>query len=169
MNSTYGRAPLAVQFTDQSVGNPISWYWEFGDGTSSALQNPVHVYNLSGVYSVTLTAYNGVNKGIGIWNNAITVTDGIVPLPTPTPAPFVINPAFNGTPVTGTAPLQVTFQDLSTGNPTYWLWKFGDGKYSLAQNATHWFLTPGKYTVSLQVQNKISSGTLSKAGYIVVL
>ena len=168
MNETYGPAPLAVQFTDESFGNPTSWYWQFGDGKNSTEQNPINVYTMPGVYSVVLYASNGKNRGVGVWNNAITVTNGIVPKPTATPVPSDITTAFTATPVTGTAPLQVTFQDLSTGNPTYWLWKFGDGKFSLQKNPTHWYYNPGTYSVSLQVQNKKSGGSLTKQGFIVV-
>ena len=58
---TTGRSPLAVQFTDQSTGSPRLWYWNFGDGTTSTKQNPVHTYrNLINTqyYTVTLTVSN---------------------------------------------------------------------------------------------------------------
>lgn len=48
----------AVQFTDQSTESPSSWNWDFGDGTSSTLQNPQHVYNSAGTMTVVLTAAN---------------------------------------------------------------------------------------------------------------
>ncbi len=50
--------PLTVQFTDQSTpgGYPIiNWFWTFGDGETSTVQNPVHTYLNPGVYTVTLT------------------------------------------------------------------------------------------------------------------
>jgi PKD repeat protein len=50
-------APLAVQFTDLSVAgdNPlVSWLWQFGDGSTSTNQNPMHVYTTAGVYTATL-------------------------------------------------------------------------------------------------------------------
>lgn len=43
-----------VSFQDQSLTNPIGWYWNFGDGTISTLQNPTHTYNSLGTYTVTL-------------------------------------------------------------------------------------------------------------------
>ncbi len=46
-----------VSFTDQSSGSPTSWFWNFGDGSSSNQQNPTHQYTLPGTYSVTLTIY----------------------------------------------------------------------------------------------------------------
>lgn len=49
----------AVQFTDRSEGNPTSWLWDFGDGTSSTLQNPVKVFTGNWVLrEVSLTVTN---------------------------------------------------------------------------------------------------------------
>jgi uncharacterized protein (TIGR02145 family) len=47
-----------VDFTDQSIDNPTSWSWSFGDGGTSTLQNPSHTYSTAGIYTVTLTASN---------------------------------------------------------------------------------------------------------------
>jgi hypothetical protein len=47
-----------IQFTDSSVGSPISWAWSFGDGTTSSSQNPVHTYGTSGDLEVTLGVTN---------------------------------------------------------------------------------------------------------------
>lgn len=54
-DQTSGSAPLTVRFTDTSTGNPTSWKWEFGDGTSSNDQNPTHTYSGPGEYTVALT------------------------------------------------------------------------------------------------------------------
>jgi len=56
---TYGRAPLRVQFIDQSYGNPNRWTWSFGDGGFSYQKNPYHTYLKKGTFSVRLT----VNRG----------------------------------------------------------------------------------------------------------
>ena len=50
-----GQFPLTVQFTDQSGGSSTAWYWDFGDGETSADQNPVHTYLSAGTYDVNLT------------------------------------------------------------------------------------------------------------------
>jgi len=55
---TSGQAPLSVTFSDQSAGALTSWAWDFGDGGTSTAQNPVHVYQNAGTYSVSLTISN---------------------------------------------------------------------------------------------------------------
>ncbi len=53
-------ASTPVQFTDQSLNSPTSWFWDFGDLGTSNLQNPTHVYAAAGSYTVTLIACNCV-------------------------------------------------------------------------------------------------------------
>ncbi|MDP3396888.1 MAG: PKD domain-containing protein [Methanoregula sp.] len=57
-NVTSGDVPLTVRFTDQSTGFPDSFAWDFGDGTTSTQQNPVHTYTSRGRYTVNLTVTN---------------------------------------------------------------------------------------------------------------
>ena len=56
-NVTSGYTPLTVQFTDLSI-NATGWNWNFGDGTNSTEQNPIHTYSSAGSYIVNLTASN---------------------------------------------------------------------------------------------------------------
>jgi len=58
---------------------------------------------------------------------------------------------FSATPISGTAPLAVSFSDKSTGSITSWRWDFGDNSISTMENPSHTYNTPGKYTVSLTV------------------
>ena len=55
---TSGEAPLMVQFTDKSSNGPTSWLWDFGDGETSGLQNPMHEYKAPSSYTVNLTTHN---------------------------------------------------------------------------------------------------------------
>jgi PKD repeat protein len=75
-----GARPLTVAFTDASTQSPTSWYWQFGDGTSSNLQNPSHIYNSYGSFTVSLIAYNhGGSDGetkIGYVNVSYTPQSG---------------------------------------------------------------------------------------------
>lgn len=59
---TVGTAPLQVDFTDLSVGDIISWEWHFGDGATSTLQHPSHVFLSSGEYDIALTVTNALGK-----------------------------------------------------------------------------------------------------------
>jgi PKD repeat protein len=83
-------------------------------------------------------------------------------LPTPTAN-------FSATPTSGPAPLAVSFTDLSTGSPTSWLWTFGDGATSSAQNPGHTYATPGVYDVSLRATNGTGSNTLVRGAYVSAL
>ncbi len=47
-----------VAFTDASSGTPASWSWSFGDGSTSTLQNPSHIYAAKGTYTASLTTAN---------------------------------------------------------------------------------------------------------------
>lgn len=67
-----------VYFNDQSTDVPQSWNWNFGDGNSSTAQNPVHNYNNSGSYTVTLV----VNNTLGADTTIATVTISLPALPT---------------------------------------------------------------------------------------
>lgn len=59
-----GNVPLTVFFTDVSSNTPTSWFWEFGDGSNSTLQNPNHTYTRSGFRTVNLTATNSAGSNV---------------------------------------------------------------------------------------------------------
>lgn len=109
---------------------------------------------------MTLRALNNQTGGYAVWNNYITVTDGPVVEPTPTPVPGKITTQFSAYPTTGNAPLIVDFKDLSIGNPVSWNWDFGDGSYSSVPDPTHTYTSPGSYPVTLSVTNKDFGGSL---------
>ncbi len=70
-----GTNPLSVQFTDLTTESPISWLWDFGDGQTSTEQNPEHLYQNSGTYSVTLNATNRALGASLLKTDYILVTD----------------------------------------------------------------------------------------------
>ncbi len=76
---------------------------------------------------------------------------------------------FSADPLTGYAPLEVKFRDLSGGNISDWLWQFGDGTSSTLQNPVHTYTSPGTYTVTLSVNAEGTGKTISKTDYINVL
>ena len=75
---------------------------------------------------------------------------------------------FTATPLTGGVPLTVTFTDLSTNNPTSWLWNFGDpvNTTSVEKNPTHIYSLPGNYSVELTATNDGGSNKTVRQGYI---
>ena len=73
---------------------------------------------------------------------------------------------FSADPTSGYLPLEVTFSDLSTGNPTSWLWEFGDGENSTAQNPVHNYTSSGSYNVTLTSCNNDGCDSITKTGYI---
>lgn len=86
--------------------------------------------------------------------------------PPPPPPPPVAN--FTATPLSGTAPLFVTFTDTSTNTPNAWDWDFGDGGSSVSQNPTYTFTTPGDFDISLLASNTGGSDSEVKTGYVSV-
>ncbi|MEJ7625276.1 MAG: PKD domain-containing protein [Ferruginibacter sp.] len=152
-----GCAPLVVNFTDQSTGNPTQWRWDLGNGTISFLQNPSVTYFNPGQYSIKLVAQNASGADSIIKTQYITIF-----------AQPVVN--FSGSPLSGCFPLPVQFTDMSTpGNGTIfqWEWDFGDGNTSTLQNPSHIYTAGGNYNVSLRITN--SNGcfkTLTRLQYI---
>lgn len=151
-----GTLPLTVSFTDASSGNITSYLWHFGDGITSTLQNPVHIYVAAGVYTVSLTV-----SGPGGSDTLTRVGYVTVNEPPPTAD-------FAGAPLTGIAPLTVTFTSSSTGVITGYLWAFGDGITSTVPNPIHTYLSPGLYGVTLTVSGPGGSDTLTRPDYITV-
>ena len=153
---TAGPAPLTVTFTDQSSGNITGWLWDSGDGASSTMQSPVHVYRSPGSYGVTLTVSGPGGTNSLVRSNLISVGE---------PPPVA---AFGATPTSGLAPLSVAFSDQSTGSVASWLWTFGDGASSTLRNPVHVYTSPGSYGVTLAVSGPGGSNSLLRSNLISV-
>ncbi len=142
MNLAGGFVPLTEHFTDTSSGNPNCWQWNFGDGSTSNVQNPTHIYNSIGTYAVTLD--------VGTDGNYVTTSSETVYVYP------MMQASYSVTPSSGIAPLTVHLTDTSTGNPTWWEWQIqkggpGDPPPSYEQNPTFVLTTPGEYGVYLQI------------------
>ena len=138
----------SVSFYDYSMGNPTVWEWNFGDGTTSAEQNPVHSYAENGVYEVNLKIENPATQCISSYMSYVYIGDTIV------------NPcqAFFGT-FQGSNPFEIVFVDKSMGDIASWVWDFGDGTVSSEQNPVHVYSTAGVYFVTLTIQTTDNSCT----------
>ena len=125
-------------FTNQSSGL-ASVSWDFGDGTSSVLYDPTHVYTASGTYQVTLTGISQTNGCAASVMHPVVVSTNPVA-------------AFVAAPTSGCMPLVVNFANAST-NTSFQSWDFGDGNFSGQVNPTHTFTSAGNFTVKLYVEN----------------
>ncbi|MDD2636937.1 MAG: PKD domain-containing protein, partial [Bacteroidales bacterium] len=73
-NQTFGCDNLTVNFTDESSNNPTSWFWEFGDGSSTSSEvNPIHTYSVPGIYNVSLTVTNAEGSNSVTYESYITI------------------------------------------------------------------------------------------------
>lgn len=150
-NVTSGCAPLTVQFTNQALGNPTAWSWEFPGGTpsSSSQQNPVVTYNAPGNYDVTLIVTNAFGNDTLTQSGFISVT--------PPPAANFFSAA-NG--------LTVSFVNLSSDATTYH-WDFGDGSESTEENPGHTYGADGTYTVTLTATGPCGVNTTTQTVTII--
>lgn len=153
-SNQHGPAPFMVSFADTSRGDtPMSYAWDFGDGTTSDRQNPTHTYMTNGEYTVSLTVTN--QYGSDTKNVAGFIAVGNPPVA-----------GFSATPQDGSLPLTVAFTDTSMNSPSAWQWDFGDGASSAEQNPSHTYTQPGIYAVRLKVTNIFGSDTLSQTNLI---
>jgi len=144
----------SVSFTDLSssaAGVPITSYqWEFGDSTQSVDPNPTHVYNNSGIFTISLL----VTDSVGC-SSTISKQINIYKKPD---AGFVTGKACSG--------LDVVFADTSKAYNTgiiYWSWNFGNGNTSLNANPVTQYLSAQNYLITLIVNDGNGCGdTLSK-------
>ena len=120
-----------VKFEDKSFGGVTSWLWDFGDDTTSAVQNPTHSYATSGTYPVKLTVRS-------YWNATSNKTLDV------TTRDWT---AFTAAPRSGAIPLIVTFTPEQAFSYSHW--EFGDGA-ELQQPGTvhHTYLTNGTFSVT---------------------
>ena len=156
-STTSGPAPLSLNFLNASTGSITSYAWDFGDGTSSTDQAPIHVYAAAGVFTVKLTVTGPGGSNTQTRSNYLTVT-------TP-PAPVA---QFTGSPTSGVAPLAVSFANSSTGSITSYAWDFGDGATSTLASPSHSYAAAGVYTVKLTVTGPGGSNTQTRSNYLTV-
>ncbi len=138
-----------ISTSNPLTGNTITdWFWDFGNGQTSLLQNPLYVYPAAGTYTVKHWIRTDKNC------NSDTMTKTVVINPLPTANFTSSNPLCE----TKT----VTFTDGSAANAgtlTGWAWAFGDGSTAAIQNPVHTYTTAGTYNVTLQVTS--SKGCVS--------
>jgi PKD repeat protein len=118
---------------------PTAWYWEFGDGSVSDTQNPVHTYADTGYYTVCLTIWAGDSCTNTYCEEIYT---GIITPPGGCES-FILPLSMYG--------LTVDFQGYTVSQyPTDYMWEFGDGVSGNGQYVSHTYSAPGMYNVTLQ-------------------
>ncbi len=148
-----GNIPLEVHFTNlSSEGLYDASLWDFGDGETSADQNPVHIYTQSGTYTVKLTVTGQGGTDTMIQTQVVQVL------------PVTAN--FSASTTSGQVPLTVQFTNQTSGQYTSVLWDFGDGTTGTEDNPSHTYQDSGIYTVSLKVDGPYGSSMAIKENYI---
>ena len=132
-----------ILFTDLSESKVVSWYWDFGDGTTSKLKNPSHLYKSEGIYTVTLSTIDAT--GFCTDSKSTKITIGFSPC----------NAYFDFTVDKKTA----TFLNGSEGDMLKYYWTFGDGTVSVLKDPVHQYMKDAIYEVSLSIRN--ADGTCS--------
>lgn len=146
-----GCSPWPVTFSNVTIGQADSFFWDFGDGLTSTTMDSLvqHTYYTGAndtTYTITLVATNGCGSDTA--NYTITVL------------PNNITAFFNTDTTSGCAPLTVNFTQYSIG-ATNWHWNLGNGNVSTDQNATATYDTAGVYTATLFADNGCSYDTVS--------
>ena len=171
MQPSQGQVPLSVYFVDNSDGTPIDWRWDFGDGYTGEGQQVMHTYFEPGLFTIRMkvTDESGTTDTLEI-PKAITVINN--PFFTNLPKIPAVIPSFQAdfrvSKKAGTAPLQVSFFDLSTGDPSGWKWDFGDGTHDDIQNPVHIYQNPGFFTIKLTTDKESSMSSKELKNYISV-
>ncbi|MEY2918628.1 MAG: hypothetical protein RIS73_2342, partial [Bacteroidota bacterium] len=132
-------------------------FWDFGDGTTSALQNPSHTYPLQGNYTVKLyiTTIDGCTDS-SVFVNAVRAGN----------KSFA---NFSALPTAQCVGQPVQFTDLTVPSDR-WSWDFGDGiGTSTAQNPAYTYLDTGRFSIRLIAWNNGCADTLTKVNYITAL
>ncbi len=147
---------LSTQAFVTSIEPVVSYLWTFGDGGTSTLPNPTHLYTTAGSYDIKLviTTQSGCKDSL-IYPAAINL--GNQP-----------NANFSASPLSACADTTIHFTDNSTGTPNIWFWSFGDGGTSTDQNPIYQYGDTGVFTVTLIVGHNFCFDTIVRTNYITI-
>lgn len=138
-NTTQACAPDSIYFFNISAAS-TSCKWDFGDGTTSTQCNPVHFYDLPGVYTVSLIITNAIGCKDTLVQQSYINMNGL-------PVGFLADTTLACAP----ASIQFTDNTIQTSPILQWSWSFGDGTTSTLPNPSHQYATGDTFTVSLTV------------------
>nr|MDO8114319.1 PKD domain-containing protein [Candidatus Sigynarchaeota archaeon] len=134
---------IQFQFNGTTGNVPISYYWRFGDGSTSVQVNPTHQFNTAGMHSMNLTITDifGNNSVASI---DVTILQDVFPVSLFTA---------NTTTLSGPGCIQFQFIGTQGNGPATFTWYFGDGTTSNVSNPVHRFNSTGTYDVILVVRD----------------
>lgn len=136
-------------FFDQSssFGNILSWFWDFGDGSFSTAQNPIHSFNQTGLFHVCLTITTA-DSCSDVTCQTVVVGDTATNYCQADFSFFI-----EGSPIPEIMVGHFTDQLNSNASIISWLWDFGDGNVSSVQNPSnsYWLSNWGLNTVCLTI------------------
>lgn len=147
---------------DVSLNSPTSWNWSFSpnsvtfkNGTTSTSQNPVVSFNTFGTYTVKLIVCNV--SGCDSIIKTFTTKNYLKP-----------SAFFSAAPLAVRVGQLVSFLDMSTNDPTNWIWDFGDTSTSQIQYPQHIYTKADTFTVKLSVSNPAGIDSTKYLKYIIV-
>ncbi|MCX6147346.1 MAG: PKD domain-containing protein [Candidatus Kapabacteria bacterium] len=150
-----GETPFTVKFNNKSIGDIKSYKWYFGDGDSSLIKNPNHIYKEVGYFDVTLIVFDGQIYDTLVKKSCIK-----------TQLPF--KAMFELSENSGIIPLEVRFLDKSLGEIKFYKWYFGDGDSSTFKNPIHTYIKTGIFDVTLVVSDSLFQNKLTLKNHIQV-
>jgi gliding motility-associated-like protein len=157
---TVGCIPYSAVFSDATVvagGSVVSWNWDFGDGNTSNLENPLHIYNSENSFHVLLSVTD--NNGC---SNNLNKIDYVTTFPSPTSL-FSQNNSFGCS-----LPLELVFTNNSTGTGLVYAWSFGNGNTSnLLTPADQTFTALGTFANTLMVTNSDGCSDTSSQALVI--
>lgn len=128
---------------------PTSYFWDFGDGSTSTAKDPVHTFYANKKFTITHIVKNGTDTDTGFSTITINCNLNLVA-------------SFNFQ-VDTSDYHKFKFTDATIGGPTYFHWDFGDGtKDSSTNNPNHTYVNDGTYTVTLTVKNAYDQKKISQ-------
>ena len=125
---------LEIDFIPNDTSNINSYLWQFGDGESSVLSNTNHTYHEDGSYTACLAVSNVCNQDSACQTFTICKN---------------LSSSFSYL----TDSLTTAYSFNGDGNPTAYLWYFGDDSTSTLANPLHTYSTDGLYNVELIIEN----------------
>jgi len=147
--SAFGVQADAGAIVALTVGGEIAGVAE---ATGAWQQIPVTPQTAAGTLRITVTLANHFR-----YDETVPIVSG-----------SSVTADFTGTPLSGCAPLAVSFTDLSQGEVTSWSWDFGDGGSSTEQHPSHSYVVAGTYSVSLTASGPGGSDVETKSDYVSV-